>query len=256
MKRNERLKKIEDLLLQCGKIEVASLCQMFNVSEMTIRRDLTILVEKRKAVRSHGGAILPADSILTERPYNLRYTVRTEQKKAIAKAAITLLDESNIIFFDSSTTAHWIAKLMTDDYSILAVTDTLYTALELNVHPNVRVITLGGETSKTTGSGSGIFAEATLKAMTFDIAFIGAPSIAADGTVSIASTSELSIKRMVIQQSKLRILVADSSKVGDIAFLHLAHISEFDIFITDSGISESFYNYCKQQGIRIIVADV
>lgn len=59
MLREERLREIEDMLKSNGMVEVAKLSRLFNVTEMTIRRDLDDLVQRKIAVRSHGGAMLP-----------------------------------------------------------------------------------------------------------------------------------------------------------------------------------------------------
>ena len=68
MLKDERLKEIETMLQTNGKVEVGNLCRIFNVTEMTIRRDLNDLVARNLAVRSHGGAVAAPDPKVNERP--------------------------------------------------------------------------------------------------------------------------------------------------------------------------------------------
>lgn len=53
----ERLKKIIEILNKKERISVHELASTFNVSEVTIRRDLKVLKDKKELVRTHGGAI-------------------------------------------------------------------------------------------------------------------------------------------------------------------------------------------------------
>ena len=54
----ERHDFIMDLLQQQGSVSVAALAERLKVSEVTIRKDLTLLEEKKMLYRAHGSAIL------------------------------------------------------------------------------------------------------------------------------------------------------------------------------------------------------
>lgn len=256
MLKQERLNQIIDILNRTGKVEVNSLCRIFNVSEMTIRRDLDELVRKNLAQRSHGGAVLPPDSILTEAPYSLRITHNIIQKQAIAKLAKPFIEDGFKIFLDSSTTVYYLAQLLNNSQKILVVTDTLTTALEANARTNTKVISIGGELKKTTNSSFGLFAEEMLSSMYFDVAFLGMRNISKDGILSTSSISELSIKRTVIKNSNKKIILVDSSKLGKPDFLKLGSLSDIDVLITDSKIPTDFLTLCKNFDLDVLTADI
>ena len=46
MHRSERIMQIKDILLDQGKVFVEDLCSRFEVSEVTIRKDLNLLEEE------------------------------------------------------------------------------------------------------------------------------------------------------------------------------------------------------------------
>lgn len=254
MLKNERLSQIQTMLNEYGKVEVNNLCRIFNVTEMTIRRDLNELEEKHLAIRSHGGAIAPPDNALSERPYNIRINSHLKEKEAIAKAALPLIPDGSRIFFDSSTTVYCLARLITNNQNLVIITDTLSTALELNTRTNINVICLGGELQKNTNSCAGMFAEKILDSMHFDFAFIGLYGISEDGSLSTTSTNEYSLKRKVMEHSDHIIIMIDSSKLGAPSFLHMGHISEAQTLITDSHMPESFIETCQKAGVQVIIA--
>ena len=53
---NERQMKIITTLNESGFVKVVNLCQQFDVSPVTIRKDLNFLEKKGLLFRTHGGA--------------------------------------------------------------------------------------------------------------------------------------------------------------------------------------------------------
>lgn len=256
MLREERLRQITQMLQLYGKVEVNTLCRAFGVTEMTIRRDLNTLVNQEVAVRSHGGAFLPPNSIFSERPYELRISHNLPEKQAIAHEALKLIEDGQKIFFDSSTTVLCLARLITNSLNLLIVTDTISTALELNSRHTIKIMCLGGELRKNTNSCCGAFAQSMLSAMHFNIAFLGVPHISRNGILSTSSDVELPIKRAVVENADKVVLLVDHSKLGDPDFLVQGHIRDIDVLITDDKMPEEFLSTCRNEGVEVIVADI
>ena len=61
----ERHNRIIALLQQNGSISVAQLAELFKVSEVTIRKDLSYLEQQKKLYRTHGSEMCIRDSLLT-----------------------------------------------------------------------------------------------------------------------------------------------------------------------------------------------
>ncbi len=256
MLKSERLAQIQSMLNRYGKVEVNNLCRMFHVTEMTIRRDLNELEQQNLAIRSHGGAIAPPETVITERPYQTRITSHLKEKEAIARLALPLIPSGAKVFFDSSTTVYCLARLLSNEQNLLVVTDTLTTALELNTRTSISVMCLGGELRKNSNSCTGMFAENMLHTMYFDCSFLGVYGLTEDGYLSTPSTVEYSLKRLIIERSKKVVLMSDSSKIGTPSFLQLGHISEISTMITDSGIPRSFIECCQKNNTEILIADI
>src|SRR5699024_8606720 len=103
MRPADRRKWIEQQLSVHKKIDIDDMSKQLNVSTMTIRRDLNEMEKDGTVIRTHGGAI-SVDSITEEVPYSLKKTKNVVQKKAIARCALSLIDEDMTILLDSGTT--------------------------------------------------------------------------------------------------------------------------------------------------------
>lgn len=254
MLKEERQQEIINILNASGYVEVSQLCRLFQVTEMTIRRDLNELAQKKALVRSHGGAILPPDTAVNESPYAVRILDNLDAKEAIAREALAHVRNGERIYFDSSTSVYCLAKIMTNEHNFLAVTDTIYTAMELMARTQIKVVLIGGELQKTTGACTGVFADEMFERMSFDTAFIGVSSVSSDGQITTRSLDEYKAKRCIIQRSKKVILLADSSKICDNGFLQTCSLKEIEAMITDKKVSPTFKAFCKKEKIRLIVA--
>lgn len=254
MLKEERQQEIINILNASGYVEVSQLCRLFQVTEMTIRRDLNELAQKKALVRSHGGAILPPDTATNESPYAVRILDNLDAKEAIAREALALVRNGERIYFDSSTSVYCLAKILTNDHNFLAVTDTIYTAMELMARTQIKVVLIGGELQKTTGACTGVFADEMFERMSFDTAFIGVSSVSSDGQITTRSLDEYKAKRCIIQRSKRVYLLADSSKICDNGFLQTCSLKEIEAMITDKKVSTEFRSVCRKEKIRLIVA--
>ena len=254
MHRIERLNIICDYISRNGTAEVSQLSRTVKVSEATIRRDLAFLAGQKKIVRSHGGAALNENILMDETPFALRAMHNVEKKVQIARAALSYIQSGRTFFFDCSSTVYELAKLITDQ-KIVAVTDTMYTAIELNSKEYVSVIILGGTVSKATGSSAGTFALSMLNILQPSVAFIGLPTISADGSFSVAGMHDYEIKTALLKQAEAIVALVDSSKFNkNKCFLKVGDLSSIDVVITDQGITPEFEDLCKSFNCKLLIA--
>ena len=85
MYKNNRLKQIQSFLELHGSVDISALSRELGVSEMTIRRDLSILVSRGTAVRTHGGAILPRERYLGDVYMDSRSQINVAEKRPLLK---------------------------------------------------------------------------------------------------------------------------------------------------------------------------
>lgn len=256
MLKQTRLEQILKLLHSSGSVEINQLCRLFNVTEMTIRRDLEELSKSGNITRTYGGAVLSENNILVEKPFESRMGSHYEQKNAIAREALALLEDGSKIFFNSSSTLFSLATIIDNTHRLIIVTDAINIANELNTRSNVSVVQLGGEVRKNTISCVGYFAEEMLKQFRFDAAFLGINAIDEEGGLYCRSIYEMGIYKNVFAASKKIIMLADSSKLGQSDFTYVGNISRVDTLITDSYVSADLLKTYKDMNVNVIVAQM
>ncbi len=113
-----------------GKVEIDSLSNELNVSPMTIRRDLDQLEEEDRVIRVHGGAVA-ARTLIPGTPFLTKEGRHTEEKRQIAKKALSLVRDGQIILLDSGTTTLEIARLLKVKQDLTVITNDIKIAAEL-----------------------------------------------------------------------------------------------------------------------------
>ena len=105
---NERHELITKELDAKGSVSVTELSMMLNVSEVTIRKDLTLLEEKNVLYRAHGKAI-KINPYINDRDVNVKEKQNTIEKTAIGRVAAELIEPNDSIIIASSTTVHFLS---------------------------------------------------------------------------------------------------------------------------------------------------
>ncbi|NGP45157.1 DeoR/GlpR transcriptional regulator [Bacillaceae bacterium SIJ1] len=232
----ERRHHIMKQLQASGTIYIEKLASEYNVSTMTIRRDLASLEEEGKLVRSHGGAVLP-ETLAPEVPYYTKLSSYTTEKEQIAKKAVALIPEHARILLDSGTTNLEIAKLLKPRDDLLIVTNDAKISIEL-LHSDCQVISTGGELQKDVGAFIGSHVQELLRQIKVDIVFIGANAIHLSEGISTPTLEKSHIKRLMLKSARSKWIVADHSKFNKRSFAHVCDFDEVNGIITDSQIDE------------------
>jgi DeoR/GlpR family transcriptional regulator of sugar metabolism len=257
MLKQARLEQIRKLLESSGEVEIQQLCRLFNVAEMTARRDLDELAKDEMIIRTHGGAVLSTKNILVETPFGTRLNENQEAKDAIARIAMEYIEDGNKIFFNSSSTVFSLAKIIDNSRKLLVVTEAINIAAELNARTNLSVFQIGGELRKNTLSCVGHFTEEMIKRFTFDLAIVGINSVNEEGRIFCGTTYEFGIYEAVFAAARKIIVVADSSKIGHDDFCCVGSLKDVDVLITDSGADRKLLENFREMGIADIrIADV
>jgi len=92
-----------------GRARVADLAAQFEVSGVTIRKDLLVLESAQRLVRAHGGAIA-IDRSRPELSFDIRERLQAEEKSRIGAAGADLVRDGESIVMDASTTALSVAR--------------------------------------------------------------------------------------------------------------------------------------------------
>ena len=215
-------------------ISIAELAREFDVSEMTIRRDLSALEAKTHIQRTHGGAVLTERMIL-EFDYRERREKNRAAKCAIAAEARKLVRPGQRLLLDTGTTTLELAALLADGEDLTVITPSLAVASELQHAAGVEVILLGGVIRRGSPDLTGPVTEHCLEMFAADLAIQGADGIGLDGTIYNSDLRLARVDKLMRQVAKRSCVLADHTKIGQTALARCGSLADVDIFITDRG---------------------
>lgn len=230
---------------------VEQLCNHFNVSEATIRRDLTELDELNRINRISGGARAVQRSE-PEPPLNSRMTFVADEKVEIGKKAATLVNEGDTIYISSGTTAYQAARFLTDKKKLTIITNSLPVIDLIGRFPHITLISLGGILRHSEQSFVGPTTEHALLELRSDKAILGVRAIHSDQGLTNDALPETQVDRLVFKISSKIIIVADHTKFDKIAPLVLAPLDSISTIITDKMNRDQIQKY-KENEVDVIV---
>ena len=247
----ERRSEILDKLRESKVCTLNNLTSEFNVSRVTIQRDINLLKERGLVRKVHGGAKFKKEGSAS---FETRFTVRLNQNYAekleIANKAITYVKESSIIFIDSSTTCYMFAKELFkknyNDLNIVTISPTiLYEALK---YPDLRIISTGGKLRQDFNMLYGKWVIDFLKKINIDSAFISAAGVSIKGGITSSDTELINILNVVFAKSEEVNLLMDSTKFSKAGMLNINPIDNCKRIITDKKIDKKVISDFKKKG--------
>ena len=244
----QRRHTIMQLLQEQGEVSVEQLVQLFDISEVTIRKDLSALETNGFLLRKYGGAILMPKEIIDENEND----ELTKRKFVIAKAAAELIRDHNRIIVDSGSTTVALIKQLNLKQGLVVMTNSLSVATELRALENEPTLLMTGGTWDTRSeSFQGKVAEQVLRSYDFDQLFIGADGIdLARGSTTFNELVGLS--QVMAEVSREVVVMVESQKIGrKMPNLELTW-QQIDVLITDTGLSEQDKQAILAHGVEVI----
>jgi DeoR family transcriptional regulator of aga operon len=246
--RTDRFGRILELLARDGSVSVGALATDLAVSEATVRRDLQILGDQRLLERSHGGAI--AHGTAHELPVRYR-TGRSDEKQRIAHAAAELVEEGTAVGLTGGTTTTEVARVLATRQDLTVVTNALNIAVELAVRANLKLIVTGGVARSASYELVGPLADATLQGIYVDVAFVGVDGIDAARGLTTQNEVEAATDRALIARAGRTVVVADGSKLGQVAFALIAGLELVDELLTNADADPEQVERLRAAGLRV-----
>ncbi|WP_296944054.1 DeoR/GlpR family DNA-binding transcription regulator [uncultured Massilia sp.] len=247
----ERRRRIRELVAEQGRVTVAALAAMFDISQVTARNDLNALAEIGAVVRTRGGALAQRDD--EDLPIGVKQNLRRAEKVRIAEAAVRLIGEGQTIVLDSGTTTAEIAKQIRGLklQSVNVITNALNIAVLLAGAPHVTLVMLGGVLRPSSYSLGGPQAEAALQGLHADILFLGFDGLDPEIGVMTPHLLEARLNARMLEIARSVVAVGDSSKIGRRSLSVIAKIEQVDRIITDAGAAPEAVEALRSRGAQV-----
>lgn len=240
-------------ILDVGFARVDDLVREFDVSLMTVHRDLDTLVEEGWISKIRGGATANP-SALVDAGVRERSAAMAAEKDAICRSAEPLLAHGQTVFLDDSTTILGLVPHLLAQTSMTVATNFVPLAQAFGESPGLEVVLLGGSYHPRQESCHGLQTVEAIDAMHADI-FVMSTTAVMDGRCLHRSEPTVATRRAFMRNATRSVLLVDHAKFGRPAPHMLCRVEDFDLVITDDGIDASDLEALRNRGAHVEVAD-
>ena len=248
----DRRHRILERVAEDQTIHVGELAREFDVSEMTIRRDIRRLERDGFVRQTYGGATAHLTRAL-DVAFNARALQHTREKRRIGMRATHLLGDARVVFVGIGTTAEQFARFLPVRPGLVVVTASLTTASLLGTRP-VEVVALGGAVRRDELTCVGPVAAATLARFRFDLAVIGAAGLSAQWGLTELDDDDAEIQRLAIERSARVVVIADGSKIGTAMNAIVTEAGAIQTLVTDESASTLELAALTGAGLDVVIA--
>lgn len=252
----ERQERILDELDRHGACTYENLADRLSVSNMTIRRDIDRLAAEGRVIKILGGAQKGnAPASFYESQVTTRLTNHAAEKRAIAFQALELIEDSQTIFLDGSTTCLELAKLLAiHAKGLTVITNSAFVVLELGRGTDNRIIGIGGQYDPGSLSFVGPTSEDEAKRFFVDQAFFSTKGfLPAEGTFESA-VANFRIKQIIAEQCHNVTLLVDHSKFGQRALCKVLDVAQIHRVVTNDRTGDRDKAILRELGKDVHVA--
>jgi DeoR/GlpR family transcriptional regulator of sugar metabolism len=249
-----RQEQIAEYVLSRGSVAASDLAELFEVSLMTVHRDLDEL-ERQGIVRKFRGGVTAQPSSVFESNSAYRKGVQREEKRAVGAAARKLVEPGMAIMLDDATTTLALAELLGDVGPLTVVTNYLEIIRLASGMPEIRLMALGGEYSRTHDSFLGVPCIEAIEALRVDQLYVSTSAVT-DGVAYHQEQEVVLVKRAMMRSARERILMIDHTKLQRTALHALAPLGEFGKVIVDERVSPAALAELRDRHDNVTVASI
>jgi DeoR/GlpR family transcriptional regulator of sugar metabolism len=253
MNKAQRQAHIASAVQAAGRVRVPELSASLGVSEMTVRRDLEEMESAGLLLRVHGGATSTISRSF-EPGFAARSLRQTEAKQRIGRRTASLIRDGETLIIDAGTTTIHVAEALPSDIRVRAMALSLRVADILADMPNVTLMIPGGVVRPQERSFVGGMTVSTFEQLAFDTVILTVGGVDATEGVTEYEFDDSETKRAAVRSARRRIVVADGSKLGAVAFVRVCPIDSIDVIVTDGGAPQAQVDSLRDAGVEVILA--
>lgn len=232
--RSHRQMRIGQILFDRGTVSVAELSREFQISQVTIRKDLAEMEGKGLLKRIGGGAVPLWEKETRDEIF--RHVPRSknlELKHQVAKEAAGYIDDGDSLIVTSGATPHLTLLYADARKNLKIVTDSFHVAADLCRRKDYQIIVLGGELHKENFFVHGRDAVRQAGRYMADKAILTMDGVDPKAGLSTLRVEGADALKSILERTRFRIIVADITKIGTESFCHIGPITIADMLVTN-----------------------
>lgn len=246
---NQRHEVILTALQQQGRVLAVDMAERLNTTEATIRRDLRQLAAQNLCKRIYGGALAPTPAT---GPISARLRLSSNEKQALALAALELIKEGQVIFLDAGSTHLYLAELLPRDQRLTVVTNALSIASKMQEQPGIRTILIGGELDADIGGCVDAKAVQDIDGFHFDLAFTGICAYDPTSGFSAMNYQDAQFKKRLLTRSGNVAVLCTDDKLNTYAPYPFLAASRVDYLVTPPGRHPQLEQQVTHSGGKVV----
>jgi DeoR family glycerol-3-phosphate regulon repressor len=236
-------------------VSAEDLSRQFGVSVETIRRDLRSLQQRGLLERVYGGATRPSGRS-SEGSFAARSARHIDRKRAIAALASSLVESGDTVVIDVGTTALEVARALPAGFRGRVLTNSVPAAMELSARSDVELLLCGGQVRAGDGACAGAHAEAFFGEFYADRAFLGSGGVHPQAGLTDYYPAEVAVRRTIIDHTAMTYVLADSSKLGEIAVHRVCTLDRLTAVLTDDAENSAAFAALAAADLTLLLARV
>ena len=249
----QRRDEIVSILHTKGKIKVSEIAEKYNISEVSVRKDLEYLEMHGHLSRVHGGAVA-LNKLYVNMDLSERFKTNSVAKKRLAKLAASLIEDNDTIMMNAGTTLAYVLHAIQGKKNITIVTNSMQNAMEATLFSSFNVILLGGEFDSKYQFTYGEDALSQLENYHATKCILSVDGISVDAGLSLYYSNEASLARKMIECSDKLIVTADGTKLGRNAFAKITDLKPADVLVTNFSENREEAEKITQAGVTVLEA--
>lgn len=248
----QRRRAILDLLQEHDFVATSELAERFDITDVSVRRDLAELARRGSLLRVRGGAV----PVRGAAPAQQRQTEHVAQKRRIGAVAATLIKPASVVFVDGGSTTIEVVRALPEGVrsSITIVTHSLPVLETVARWPVSRLVSLGGTYVEEHEIFAGPQTVATIERLSADVAIVGCDGLSADGGLTTPHELAGEVIAAMVGRARSVIVVADAGKVGRRGFTPVAPTSVIGAVVTDAAADANEVDALRASGVDVRVA--
>lgn len=247
-----RRKEIMDILQRDKIVEISILSEHFNVSPMTIRRDLLFFEKQGLVTMTHGGAVINEGASI-EPALDIKQGQAIQEKKLIGEAAAKLVKEGQAIFIDCGTTTKEVATAIYTYKNITVLTNSLLVANILTQSRYIKLVMLPGTFRDKSMGFVGPSTINFIEKLEFDICFLGTEGVHINRGATVPDLEDGEAKKSIVNRSKKVVVVADNTKIGKSSLVTTASTDDISTIVTGKTADKYHLDKFREKGIEVIL---
>ena len=203
------------------------------MSVETIRRDLRGLRDRGLLERVYGGAARrPASPARAASPPAAHATSTASGRSP--RWPPSLVESEDTVVIDIGTTALEVARALPAGFRGRVLTNSVPAAMELSARSDVELLLCGGQVRAGDGACAAPTPRPSSREFYADRAFLGSGGVHPEAGLTDYYPAEVAVRRTIIDHTAATYVLADSSKLGEIAVHRVCTLDRLTAVLTET----------------------